>query len=246
MINTETRRNGEDKRIDRDRLCDADALRRSRATRGATGVADGSNDRPKNSPFLRFSVLIPTPCPPSTAHTMKTQQTMLTRTLIALVFTVVLAAPALAQSTIFLVRHAERADTATGAKPTMAADPELSEAGRARAESLADVLRDANITAIFATEFKRTQQTAAPLAKALGLKVRTASSKNNAALLKELKAAKSNVLVVGHSSTIPEIINGLGVKTPVKIGDADFDNLFVVLLGVRPGAQPEMIRLHYR
>jgi broad specificity phosphatase PhoE len=204
-----------------------------------------------SSRFLHFSVSPFLRVDPFSVHSIhselcETQQTMLTRTLIALFFTVVLAAPALAQSTIFLIRHAERADTATGAKPTKGADPELSEAGRARAESLAMVLRDANITAIFATEFKRTQQTAAPLAKALGLKVRTESSENNAALLKALKAAKSNVLVVGHSNTIPEIIKALGVATPVTIGDADYDNLFVVLLGMRPGSQPEMIRLHYR
>ena len=44
-------------------------------------------------------------------------------------------------------------------------DPDLSDAGRARAESLANVLKDAGITAIYATELKRTQQTAAPLAR---------------------------------------------------------------------------------
>ena len=41
---------------------------------------------------------------------------------------------------MFVVRHAERADTAAGTAPTMAADPELSDAGRARAESLAAAL----------------------------------------------------------------------------------------------------------
>ena len=54
----------------------------------------------------------------------------------------------------------------------MAADPDLSEAGRARAASLATALKDAGIVAIFTTEFKRTQQTAEPLAKALGLTVK--------------------------------------------------------------------------
>src|SRR6266446_2098902 len=68
---------------------------------------------------------------------------------------------ATAQSTILIVRHAEKADATK--------DPDLSEAGRARSEGLAKTLRDANITAIYATEFKRTQQTAAPLAKALGI-----------------------------------------------------------------------------
>ena len=41
--------------------------------------------------------------------------------------------------------------------------------GRARAESLATMLKDARIGQIFITEFKRTRQTAEPLAKVLGV-----------------------------------------------------------------------------
>src|SRR5256885_56494 len=95
-----------------------------------------------------------------------------------------------ARSTIFIVRHAEKADTTK--------DPDLSEAGRVRAEALAKVLRDANITAIYATEFKRTQQTAAPLAKALGLTVTTLPAENSAAVVAKLRASIGNSLVVGH------------------------------------------------
>ena len=60
-------------------------------------------------------------------------------------------------------RHAERADSGAGG---MASDPPLSAAGRARAESLAAMLKDTKLTAIFTTEFKRTQETAAPVAAA--------------------------------------------------------------------------------
>ena len=167
--------------------------------------------------------------------------------MISRVFTVVflacvLAVPAAAQQTVFLVRHAERADSSPGTSPTMAADPDLSEAGRARAEHLAEALKDAKITAIFATEFKRTQQTAAPLAKALGLTVKIVSSNGEANLIADLKGAKGNVLVVGHSDTVPEIIKRLGVTTAVAIGGDDFDNLFIVTTGTRPS----LLRLHYR
>jgi broad specificity phosphatase PhoE len=128
----------------------------------------------------------------------------------------------------------------------MAADPDLSEAGRARAESLALALKDAHITAIYATEFKRTQQTAAPLAKALGLTVKIVTSKSTAdlikQLIKQLGAAKSNVLVVGHSNSVPDVIKGLGVTTPVTIGDDEFDNMFLV----STGTPPSLLRLHYR
>ena len=167
---------------------------------------------------------------------------MLKRALFALLLALLLAAPAAAQHTVFLIRHAERADTSPGTSPTMAADPDLSEAGRARAESLAKALKDAHITAIYATEFKRTQQTAAPLAKALGLTVKIVGSNNVADLIKQLKAGKTNVLVVGHSNTVPDVIKGLGVTTPVTIGDDEFDNMFLVT----SGPHASMLRLHYR
>lgn len=167
---------------------------------------------------------------------------MVSRVLTICVLACMSALPAAAQHTVFLVRHAERADSSPGTSPTMAADPDLSEAGRTRAEHLAQALKDAKITAIFTTEFKRTQQTAAPLAKALGLTVKIVTSKSEAGLIADLKAAKGNVLVVGHSNTVPEIVKQLGVTTPVSIGDDDFDNLFIV----STGTHPSLLRLHYR
>ena len=124
----------------------------------------------------------------------------------------------------------------------MGADPDLSEAGKARAESLAKLLKDAHITAIFVTEYKRTQQTAAPLANALGLEVKVVPSKNTPELVKQVKAEKGNVLVVGHSNSVPDVIKGLGVSTPLTIGDDDFDNLFIV----SQGTPASLLRLHYR
>ena len=141
---------------------------------------------------------------------------------------------ATAQSTIFIVRHAEKADATK--------DPDLLEAGRARAEALAKTLRDANVTAIYATEFKRTQQTAAPLAKALGITVTTLPAKDNAALIAKLRASNGNALVVGHGDTIPDLIKALGISDPINIGENDYDNLFAVVLDQKP----HLIRLHYR
>jgi phosphohistidine phosphatase SixA len=161
---------------------------------------------------------------------------------IAALAVLALAAPAAAQQTVFVVRHAERADSTPGAKPTMAADPDLSEAGRARAASLATALKDAGIVAIFTTEFKRTQQTAEPLAKALGVIVKIVKGDAEASLVEQVAAAKGNVLVVGHSNTVPSIVKRLGVTTAVAVGDDEFDNLFIVTRG---GA-PSLLHLHYR
>src|SRR6266404_5710460 len=129
---------------------------------------------------------------------------------------------ATAQSTVFIVRHAEKADASK--------DPDLSEAGRARAEGLAKMLKDANITAIYTTEFKRTQQTAAPLAKALGITATTVPAKDTAALIAKLRGSNSNALVVGHGNTVPDLIKALGISEPINIAENDYDNLFVVML----------------
>lgn len=141
-----------------------------------------------------------------------------------------------AQSTIFLVRHAEKA---AGEE---ANDPDLSEAGRARAEALALLLKDAGLTAIYATEFKRTQQTAASVARSGGIEVTIIAAKEIGTLVAQLKETGRNALVVGHSNTIPEILKALGVADSVTLGEMDYDNLFVLARGSPPG----LIRLHYQ
>ena len=124
----------------------------------------------------------------------------------------------------------------------MAPDPDLSDAGKARAASLAAMLKDAKITAIYVTEYKRTRQTAEPLALKLGIEMTVVPSKEAASLTAKLKSARGNVLVVGHSNTVPATIAALGIQDSVAIGDADYDNLFIVVAS----PQPQLMRLHYR
>jgi phosphohistidine phosphatase SixA len=142
---------------------------------------------------------------------------------------------------IFIVRHAERADSHNGSSMSLPNDPGLSDAGRARAEALSTLLKDAGITAIYATEYQRTQQTAAPLVRIAGVRVSIVPGKETASLVTKLKQEPGHVLVIAHSNTIPEILKGLGVMTPVTIGESDYDNLFVVI----NTATPQWIRLHY-
>ena len=163
----------------------------------------------------------------------------------------VFAAQATAQSTIFVVRHAERTDTPIPgspppkpAPPGQPPDPDLSPAGHARAESLAFTLRNAGITAIYVTSLKRTQQTAAPLAKALSLTPVVLAPGETPALIQRLREHRGAALVVGHGNTVPEIVKLLGVKDPVAVADSEFDHLFVV---TTPAAGlPTFVRLHYR
>jgi broad specificity phosphatase PhoE len=148
------------------------------------------------------------------------------------------ATAATAQNVIFLVRHAERAAT-SGRVPS---DTGLSQAGRERAQHLAQELRDAQISAIFTSEYKRTQETAAPLAQSSGIQPEIVPGDDIRSLVAKIKAARGNVLVVGHSNTLPQIIAALGVSSRVTVPESDYDNLFVVL----PDRNMQLIRLHYR
>ena len=134
--------------------------------------------------------------------------------------------PAAAADLVLLVRHAEKAEVA--ATDMRATDPELSPAGRERAELLASTLKDANLTAVFSTDYKRTRHTAEPVAKRFGLAVQLYDPKNVADLVSRLKATAGVVLVVGHSNTIPEALKALGVSEEVTIPETEFDNLFLV------------------
>jgi broad specificity phosphatase PhoE len=83
------------------------------------------------------------------------------RLVLLLLSAFVVVAAASAEPFVIIVRHAEKA--ASGGS-----DPDLAPAGRARADALARMLKD-SVTTIFASEFKRTQETAAPTAKSAGV-----------------------------------------------------------------------------
>src|ERR1044072_760453 len=77
-----------------------------------------------------------------------------------------------AVTTVFLIRHAERAE-----EPRQ--DPPLTEKGTARSEALARLLSTAGIKAIFTSHIARRNQPAEPLAKQLGLTPTAQTLKTN-------------------------------------------------------------------
>ena len=159
--------------------------------------------------------------------------------LFAGLFTFAITVTAVAQPpVIFLVRHAERA-AISGHAPS---DTGLSAAGRKRAQALAATLKDAQITAIYTTDYKRTRETAAPLAQSLGIRPEVIPGDDLRSFVAKLKAARGNVLVVEHSNVLPQIINALGISSRVIVGESDYDNLFVVV----GSPEPRLIHLHYR
>jgi phosphohistidine phosphatase SixA len=124
--------------------------------------------------------------------------------------------------TVYLVRHAEKVDD--GGK-----DPDLSEVGKRRALSLVQTLANQPVVAIFATQFKRTQQTVEPVAAAHSLPVEVVDAADTATLIRNIKSHGGGaVLVAGHSNTVPEIAKALGVEAPPLLAEDDYGDLFVV------------------
>jgi broad specificity phosphatase PhoE len=134
------------------------------------------------------------------------------------------AVPVSAQvTTVLVVRHAEKMEA--GGK-----DPHLNRAGRARAEDLAHVAGASGVTAIYATNFLRTQETVAPLAAALGLTPIVMDAALTEQLVEEIRNNRrgQTVLVCGHSNTVPEIVEGLSGVVIDPIPDTRYDGLYVV------------------
>jgi phosphohistidine phosphatase SixA len=127
-------------------------------------------------------------------------------------------------STIYIVRHADRLDKSD--------DSPLSAEGFARAQALKDSLKNTQIDLVFVTQYRRTLQTAEPLATLKGLAPVVYQPRPNTEIVARLKTLKNkNALVVGHSDTILEIAKGLGTApSRDKIESADYDNLLIVKL----------------
>lgn len=143
-------------------------------------------------------------------------------------------------TTVILVRHAERPP---------GQDPELNELGRARAESLRVALTRAQVDAILHTQFKRTQQTAQPLAVSKGItpiEVRASGTEaqHAADVIARLNAfAGKTVVYVGHSNTVPAVIRALGIDPPPPIADSEHAHFFIV---TRVGkGTPQLVRVKY-
>ena len=130
------------------------------------------------------------------------------------------------QQTVILVRHAELAD----ANGMDAKAVPLSAAGQARASQLAKMVEKSGVAAVYATDFMRTRATAEPSAGLLRHEVIVASQNDAQEFVARLRKEHADqvVLVVGHSDTVPSLINAFGVPEEVKIDKTDFGNVFVV------------------
>ncbi len=134
----------------------------------------------------------------------------------------------------YVVRHAEKAIVTKDSSGYTPSNPPLSEAGQVRAIVLREELKKAHIGNIFSTNYHRTITTAKPLSVALGdmpIQLYSPSKDSLDAFIAKLKAIqKKNVLIVGHSNTVDDIVNKLTgqASIPGDLKDSDYDNLYII------------------
>jgi phosphohistidine phosphatase SixA len=129
-------------------------------------------------------------------------------------------------TTVIIVRHAEK-----NIEPNNP-DPDLSSAGQARAQEIARMFGDSGVQAIYATQYKRTQQTVAPLANRLGLSVSSIDAKQSAELTRRILSNNrgQTIFIAGHNNTVPEIVNILSGENFPIIPESEYDNMFIVTM----------------
>ena len=193
------------------------------------------------------------------------------------VLAAVAVVPALAEetTTFVLVRHAEKES---------GANPRLTQAGNERAQALRGVLADAGVVAIYATEWCRTALTAEPTAELLGLDIQIQDNGRPGDQLADcgligsanrldtgiatvedladhLRATHASgvVLVVGHSNTVPQLVEALGAPSlcpslfaeddrgchiPDDAPNSEYHHLFVVSVGASDG-EARLLKAEY-
>jgi phosphohistidine phosphatase SixA len=140
-------------------------------------------------------------------------------------------------TTIIMVRHAEK---------DYGDDPNLTEPGRERANLLRDMLKDTELAAVYSTDFKRTMQTAEPVAKEKELDIRVYSPQELSLLATQLvrRHRGETVLVVGHSNTTPALASHLDPNAEYpRFSELDYTNLYI--MSIPQQGDPKLLKLRF-
>lgn len=127
-------------------------------------------------------------------------------------------------TTYFLIRHAEKDRTNPADK-----NPDLNERGEQRAENWKKVLQHVSFDVIYSTNFVRTLKTAESIAKKCNLEPIIYNPSKVDFDLFQLENEGKNVLIVGHSNTVPQFVNGLIKQQKYQeMDDNEFSHLYIV------------------
>jgi broad specificity phosphatase PhoE len=125
----------------------------------------------------------------------------------------------LADDAYYVMRHLQKA---------AGTDPGLTEEGQRCASRLAEELAGSGIRSVYASATRRARETAAPLAGRLGLNAREYDPRNTPDLIARVQAEPGSVLVVGHSNTVPEIVERLGGARPADLAEDRYGEVWRV------------------
>ena len=124
-------------------------------------------------------------------------------------------------TTYILVRHAE--------KESQANDATLTKEGVQRANNLANFLESYEIDFVYSTNVLRTEQTAKPTAEKNNLSVINYTPGNLYTEDFKEKTKGKSTLIVGHSNTIPDLVNKIiGKNKYSDIDESDFNNIYII------------------
>ncbi|GAB4234031.1 MAG: phosphoglycerate mutase family protein [Ekhidna sp.] len=151
--------------------------------------------------------------------------TTMKKLLITTLMLVCIISLAHAQTTFILVRHAEKANDGTR-------NPSLNDAGKERASNLAEMLSNQEVSALYSTPYKRTQETLQPIASQKNLEIQDYDPRAGADWLKEVAAkhGEGTVVISGHSNTTPGLANALlGSQVFAQFDESDYTNLIIIV-----------------
>lgn len=123
----------------------------------------------------------------------------------------------------YIIRHAE--------KEAAGDNPGLSAKGNERALLLAEMFEASPLDAIYSTPFLRNTSTVKPLALSKNIEISIYDPSDSPGLLKQIfeKHPGGNVLIVGHSNTVPGIVNSLLWEEKFgNLSETEYSRLFIV------------------
>ena len=138
-----------------------------------------------------------------------------------------------ARPNIYVMRHLQKAP---------GPDPVLSQEGQLFAARLIDRFKDDPPSAIYVSATRRAQMTAAPLAARLGIMPKIYDPADTPGLVARVKSEPGTVLIVGHSNTVPDIVEQLGGPRPSDIAEDRFGDIWHVS-GTRPKVTQDRLSL---
>ena len=127
-------------------------------------------------------------------------------------------------TTYYLIRHAEKDLSNPSEK-----NPHLSDTGIKRSEDWKNLFNDVSFDAVYSTNYHRTIKTAQPTASKNKLDITIYDPR--AFNIEDLKKQTEGkiVLIVGHSNTIPKVVNALIGEDEYKdIDESVYGHLYIV------------------